>query len=418
MTIVLRQANQLLEQGYPPQTELRKFPFANFLEKLWIHDEGYQEHGPAVLEAMNYLLSEQPERILKGDCSDKQIQNLRSVRTEILFQIFQDWNFDNLKALFRLAALYHDIGKYIIKDRHPSLGWHIVQHIDPAQKEALRQLLLNEDDYFQLLMVIIRDHDQFGVIATGEASYPILLRAARSMGDELVTRKQVISALMLFNLADMAGGIFDVDGEAVDKIIDDWRWTLKALTDCSQTKRRLDDYMITEASRVGHTYKRVQRLLAESSRNWPARRRELNDLQFVRGQFYAVFGSETAIQEFATQFTRICKLDYGKRFFVALMKYCEGPSGSNEKSTLPTAPERMSREDVFYAVVAILKRITTSYSAMLGPDSGSSTLIGVELKDLTPRDAPEKTARIIELIVKSHYPGLTWMISDVPAWYF
>ena len=46
------------------------------------------------------------------------------------------------------------------------------------------------------------------------------------------------------------------------------------------------------------------------------------------------------------------------------------------------------------------------------------SLIGVEMKDLTPRNAPEKTAQIIELLHKSHYPGLSWMMSDCLAWYF
>jgi len=40
------------------------------------------------------------------------------------------------------------------------------------------------------------------------------------------------------------------------------------------------------------------------------------------------------------------------------------------------------------------------------------------MKDLTPTNAPEKTARIIDLVLTRHYPGLIWMMSDAPAWYF
>ena len=78
----------------------------------------------------------------------------------------------------------------------------------------------------------------------------------------------------------------------------------------------------------------------------------------------------------------------------------------------------MSADDVIYAAFAVLKCITVTYAAMMRSDEGLGNLIGVELKDITPDNAPEKTKRIIELIVTSHYPGLTWMMSDTPAWYF
>lgn len=420
----LLEASEILKGPYPPPEQIRKFPFSDILQKVWEQDEGYAEHGPRVLEALNYLLGPAPAQALRGATTEAQIATLQNAINQIIHEIFPArfrdsglWNFEKVKAFFRIAALYHDIGKYIIKDRHPTVGWHTVLYINPDERRQLEELLENNYDYFQLLLIIIRDHDQFGVLGTGEASYPILLRAANSMGEDLDTRIRIISALMLFNLADMCG-VFNVDGANAVKLVEDWRWMFEKIKYCSDNRLRLDEYIVEEASRPVHTYTRVQRLLVESSRKWPRRRAEMNDDRFVRNEFMAVFGTDAKIEEFSYQFTRVCKLDYGKRFFDALMEFCEGPEPEADRKLPFSAPSRVSKEDVLYSVLAILKRITSTYAAMTGREARASNLIGVELKDLTPTSAPEKTARIIELIVKSHFPGLTWMMSDVPAWYF
>lgn len=328
----------------------------------------------------------------------------------------------------RFAALYHDIGKSIVRERHPVIGWYIAQHIKPGDREELRKLFDSEDDV-RLLMIIIRDHDQFGVLSTGEASMPILLGTINS-GESYDDRKRIISALMLFNLADIAGTI-DMDGEATDRLLGDWQWFMGALEQCEKSGTRLDEYLVGMASRIRKAERapweaelqkshpnlgipsvseRVRRLLMEASRRHPQRREEINDEQLIVNCLQTVFGSENSMREFAHQFAYICKLDYGKRFFEALIQHCEGNSES--------CRERATKDDVIYAAFGILKRITVTYAAMMRSGGRLGNLIGVELKDLTPDNAPEKTRRIIDLIVSSHYPGLTWMMSDAPAWYF
>ena len=416
----IEEASEVLSSGYPSASDLRRFPFASYLEKLWKTDKGYDEHGPKVIGAVNTLLSENPHELLGERATSAQVDRLRSTIDEILTEVFTDWPLEDVRAFFRIVALYHDIGKYIIKDRHPSVGWHVIQYLDPEQKRSLRNML-KEEEYFRLFAVVIRDHDQFGVLSTGEASYPILLTAMHSLGDSLEDRRRILSAMMLFNLADMAG-VFKVDGETVDKIIDDWEWVIEAVSYCVKHRLRLSDFLISESSSIDKTGVRIQRLLAEASREWPRRRREVNDEQFIREELETVFGGIAARREFSARFTRVCKLDYGKRFFDALIEYAEGPPQSDsekERRRLPLhAPERLSREDVLYAVLAILRRITTDSAWMFENRRGSGNLIGVEMKELTPPAAPEKTATIIDLLVRSHYPGLTWLMSDVPAWNF
>ena len=374
---------------------------------------------------MNKLLLDPKEIFAPDHATRTQLNNLTEAVAVIRRTIGDSEKTD---TLLRFAALYHDIGKSIIRERHPMIGWYIAHYIRPEEREKLRNLLQSEED-FRLLMIIIRDHDQFGVLSTGEASVPILLGAI-NRGESYDDRKRIISALALCNLADLVG-TFDVDGEATDRLLGDWRWFMGALSYCATSGTRLDEHLIQQASRIrraaqmqwetdllkSYPYveipnvsERVRRLLMEASRQFGDRRNEFNDEQLVAGCLQTVFGSENGMREFAQQFAYVCKLDYGKRFFQALVRYCEGSS--------QPVRGRISKEDVIYATFAVLKRITVTYTPMMRSGDGPRNLIGVELKDLTPDNAPEKTDRIIELIVSSHYPGLTWMMSDAPAWYF
>jgi len=439
-TITREQANDELKKGYPALSKeqlarlkkvgttpalssyLRPFPFSEYLEKVWVTDDRYPRHGPAVLDAMNKLLSSPQEIFAPGQATRAQLDNLTEAVPVIRRTIG-----DN-DTLLRFGALYHDIGKAITRERHPVIGWHIAQYIKAEDRDRLRGLLRSEDDV-RLLMIIIRDHDQFGVLSTGEASVPILLGAINS-GVSHDDRRKIISALALCNLADMVGS-FPIDGESTDRLLGDWRWFMGALDHCASTGTRLDEHLVQQASRIrraeqarweaeilrSYPYlgipsvsERIRRLLTVASRQFKDRRKEFDDEQLIANSLETVFGSENGVGEFAKQFTYVCKLDYGKRFFEALIRYCQGDPRAHRV--------RVSKENVIYATFAVLKRIAVTYAPMTRSGGGLGNLIGVELKDLTPDNTPEKTDRIIELIVSSHYPGLTWMMSDAPAWYF
>ena len=117
-------------------------------------------------------------------------------------------------------------------------------------------------------MILIRDHDQFGVLCTGEASYPILLRAATSLGSNPDDQKRIISAMMWLNLADMAGtpGL-ELQSDDVDKLVNDWKWTIETLDTSIEKGLSFDAFVIEKASREDLVEKRICRLLLESSRN-------------------------------------------------------------------------------------------------------------------------------------------------------
>lgn len=442
VSITPEEAGRILKAGFPSLDDLKRFPFGKQLSDLYSREDGdgkdYREHAPRVLNAMNALLRAEPERLIRG-ISRPEEDRFAEIKLQIgrLFSSFDE----GAQNLFRIAALYHDIGKYVIKERHPTIGWYTLEYLNPEDKKALRSLLGEREDYLQLLLIMVRDHDEFGVLSTGEASYPILLRPANSLGDDPFDQKRIISAIMWLNLADIAGtpGL-ELNPYDLNKVFNDLEWFLNALDHCSDGSDQIDHYVIKEASKEKHVVRRISRLLLEASRDIPSRLAELrkssphehigHDMRktgqeewlvhrFVRQQLETLYPTQIPRQNFERELTHICKLDYGKRFFQAVAEYCEGPQSSIGRTTLPRlARERVDTENLIYFILAILRRITSTYSAMARIHDEVGELIGVEMKDLTPRNAPEKTAQIIDLLIKSHYPGLSWMTSDCLAWYF
>lgn len=393
----------------------QQLPFRNQLHRLFGIDPQYKEHGVSVLQAMNALLSGRPEHIFERASPPNRIvatleqkKRLRQAISAVALQFDDSWD-GNMQAVFRVAALYHDIGKYITRERHPVVGWMMVKYMYPEETQDFAHLLSSNNDFLQIVMAVIRHHDEFGVISTGEASKPILVRATGYPNLPAAESKRLISALMVCSLADMVG-TFEVDGDATDTLIKDWQWYLDALDTCERERRPFDEYVANVACERGQVVERIRRLLLQSSRRHTNTYEKLHSLEsgVLTGRLNeavdTVFGTAAAVDEFAYTFTHICKLDYGKRFFEQLIGYGE----SNKRSD----------EDILYDFFAILKRIATTYRAMIRSDFGSGNLIGVELKDLTPESSPDKARRIVELITKSHYPGLTWMMSDIPAWYY
>lgn len=409
--------------------ELLGFPFGDQLYLLWTQN-GYkfQLHGRPVISNMNILLSDKPESILvSGAPSSTFIARIRQVQTEIggFFGGFSE----ETKFFFRLAALYHDIGKYIINERHPVIGRYTLDYLDPEEKNALKALLSENEDLLQLLIEMVQSHDQFGVLSTGEASYPIILNAVSTWGKSCDLQKRIISAIMWLNIADICGVVgLTIYEHDLMKVMDDWQWYMDTLTRCSANQERASDYILRHAADEERVIQRIARLLIEASRKTPSRYVDLSYInphtnetrahKLVRDQLKTVFPTVIPRRDFAYQFTHVCKMDYAKRFFECLVDYCEGPSGPTVRSLTIWANKRIDNERLIYAVLAILRRITSTYAAMIDTKEGPGNLIGVEMKDLTPGNAKSKTSQICKLLLESHYPGLSWIMSDCPTWYF
>jgi hypothetical protein len=442
MTISTQLANQTLESGFTDENKeiIQEFPYGGILKRLWDHGDGYQKHLNDVIKKMDALLSDRPGDVLGNppnidSFSSKeeyaegfdQYQQTKQLLSEMRVQVVKSFTpFDaTTQLLFRLAALYHDIGKYIIKERHPIIGWYTMEYLDSDAKEQLLTLLGHREDYLELLLVMVRDHDEFGVLCTGEASYAILLNATTSLRNVDEDKRRILASIMWLNLADIAGTPKVVlTYSTVKKIYDDFIWYLEAIKNCKTKGQTLEEHVIKESGNEDVVVERISRLLIESSRNYEDRFNELTKTsphglyvhQLVRNQLRRVYTTHNLRQEFASEFAHVCKMDYCKRFIEALIGYCEG---SKEKGSLGDWQRERKRTDtLIYFVFAILRRITSTYKAMIRSDDGIGNLIGVEMKDLTPENAPDKTQEICKLLVEEHYPGLSWMMSDCPAWFF
>lgn len=423
------EADAILKSGISDASDLLRFPFGDLLYQLWTRDNGaFRAHGDRVLRSMNLLLDGKPEALITGPLSQAASFGFGRIQAEIAAR-FGDFN-EQARFLFRIAALYHDIGKYIIRERHPTIGRYTMEFLEPRQRDLLRQMLGDREDFLQLLLVMVRDHDQFGVLGTGEASYPILIGAATSLGAAIDNQVRTVSSILWLNVADMAGvENLNMTSDDLERVISDWQWYIDALNTCYQKQERLADFIIRRASEEELVIRRISRLILEAARKAPARYGELREIdgsagemrvtELVRRQLRTVYPTHIPRREFTFEFTHICKLDYAKRFFEALVDFCEGPRIDDRKRPLNAwAAERVDTERFIYANLAILRRITSTYSAMIDSKRGPGNLIGVEMKDLTPDHATEKTSQICRLLLDSHYPGLSWIMSDCPAWYF
>jgi len=425
--ISIKAANEVLIQNVPDPKRLLEFPFGEELYQLWTQNGGeFAAHGCKVISNMNALLDPNLKGFIPGKLQDETKDEIREIRSQIgdLFEGISE----ETRLFFRLAALYHDIGKYIIRERHPTIGRYTLDYLDTVEKNALLVLLNNDEDLLQLLLEIVQCHDQFGVLSTGEASFPILLNAISSWSNSCDLQKRAVLSIMWVNMADMAGviGLKILDQDLI-KVMKDGKWYLNVLDTYSETKEHLTAQIIRLAAEEERVITRIERLVIESARSSPRyirlseRNKKTNETkahELVRNQLKTVFPTAVPRREFAYQFTHVCKMDYAKRFFERLIDYCDGHYKKTNRFLDTWSATKIDDERLIYAVLAILRRITLTYSAMIDTKEGPGNLIGVEMKDLTPANAKAKTSQICKLLLVSHYPGLSWIMSDCPAWYF
>jgi hypothetical protein len=128
------------------------------------------------------------------------------------------------RKFVRFAALYHDIGKVVHRERHGLLGRHLLETISEKESTELRDLLRHEgQDYFALLIEMIGHHDLFGTLCTGEASRPVLLDTLR-----LKEPSRLLGCLATMNIADIYSTLktrnLRMDLRIFQTVLDDWKF--------------------------------------------------------------------------------------------------------------------------------------------------------------------------------------------------
>lgn len=255
----------------------------------------------------------------------------------------------------RLTAFLHDIGKALDPSRHPILGWHILidlASVGPSDREAaqaIRQGLetakgTNGAEEYRRFALLVRDHDKFGNITTGEASYVVLARLV-SLGSQTGRSLQQLRDTWLLNLADMAGTYdarlphrsparartpaqadakrpdvakaLDVRLDNFDALIADWKTIVAVL---SQASYAAVTRGLREASETPEfTLQRIRRLLIARAGSWP-RLLDALTLEVVE-EALETHVSCNDLLPFCRDFAMVAKLDYALQFWNELADY-------------------------------------------------------------------------------------------------
>lgn len=401
---------------------MTSLPYGPQLEKLYYPGQAGRSpngdpkgarHLHIVLEKMDLLLSAQPAHILSDQdeprcrtglelfkASYRQIwQGFGQGGAAAATAVYPPADHEAIKTFLRVAALYHDIGKYINLDRHPVIGWYMVSSMYPDERARLRTLLSPSE--MRTLLTIIRDHDKFGVLSTGEASMPLLASITNLMQEEVKTQKQRLTALMLVSLADMSAS-FPLTSCVAATVAHDWGRLVEGLENAWGDRGRLLDHVVQEAQQYENTVERIRRLLMEASLDPGGQWDLIDDRELVSDVLKTTFRNRVDV--FCEDFALVSKLDYSLKFFRLVVQRCR-ERGIDSSTTIA------------HIIIDILKGIVETYSGMLHSRRGHYQPIGIEFSGLTPAHAPEKAIALIDLLLERPAEGLAWLLSDVPAWY-
>lgn len=308
------------------------------------------------------------------------------------------WSARAAHGYIAVAALYHDIGKIIQRERHTTIGYYHLQY-NPEQA-ALRAMFCTELDHW-LFLHIIRFHDVFGIISTGEGSLAALvdLIPMREMSE--AERLGILHLFLRVTLADIAGTV-PVREAKIRNMMTDLRRAAAAMPSGGKGTRPTEGLSVREAlieadTSVGRAVARIQRMLAEPG--LPEYQDEGLDIVIER-ELMAIQGSN--VRQFANTFSHVCKLDYLLRFVRALQNQAKEQG----------RPVRM----VVNAFVALLCRVVNEYGDLTYRAGGDRRRIGIALKGWTRE--PVTTAKLCSMLFDDTHLALQWATEEATAWFY
>jgi hypothetical protein len=308
------------------------------------------------------------------------------------------WSAQAAKGYIAVAALYHDIGKIIQRDRHPTIGYYHLQY--SPEQAALRSMFRTELDHW-LFLHIVRFHDVFGVVSTGEGSLSALvdLIPMREMSE--AQRLGILHLFLRINLADIAGTV-PVREAKITHMMSDLRRAAAAMPSGGRGTLPTHGLAFREAlieadASVGRAVVRIQRMLAEPG--LPEYQDPGLDIVIERA-LMAIQGSH--VRQFANTFSHVCKLDYLLRFVRAL----------EQNAKEQGKPVRT----VVNAFVALLCRVVNEYGDLTHRMGGDRRRIGIALKGWTRE--PGMTAKLCGMLFDDTHLALQWATEEASAWFY
>ena len=389
------------------------------------------EHIQDVVKAMDNLLNNNLSELIDTSGDGNSI-NMDSNEYKNLKRIIEKLHRAD-KDFLLYTALYHDIGKAIIKPRHGPEGADIIKDSELEQRKLFYKLGFERPRFF-LMSDLIRFHDYLAMVGTGEVSYLIFAEVLYPVSNisisEAAYADKFLDYLLLLNLADMAGSIerkinredFEVlmhDFEVIKRVHENI--SKKVYEDMFKEKPPLDKMseihkvaiparnhinMLPELQRLAenHTSERIRRLLRIGFKDLIKQNGKIEGLPEYKEWIKREYGKElkkylktpedwfirdyekeiddavpiiaslrgiNVNQEFYRGFAFICKLDYMLYFIRELFKKAIEIEIQKEEK------DRKSPHDLRRDLAMILVELINTLVELFGPFTLNNTKIGL-----------------------------------------
>jgi hypothetical protein len=323
---------------------------------------------------------------------------------------------------------------------NPEVGWHLLSDVHkPEVQKSLYPIILgksqfdwntaldrhgndasraleeiDEQNLVRLFYDVIRFHDLFGVLSTGEASLPVMVDLVGFLGIQPTYAKRLFSALMIFNLADVYGSVPKVRREKVHAFCGDWRVLCECIGAADGVREKFFESLREKASENRYAVNRLWRLMNE----------EVSDDLRDRLSEDTVFGiltevSPTGIRKFCDHLALFCKLDYCLRFKKKL---------ASKRGGLP--PEQHMRMWI-NRMIMLLVEIDRRYGGICTDPDRRWRRLGIQMSGLTRvaplaaigepggagRAANGVGETIRDLLLSQEPLGKKWALDEVYVWY-
>lgn len=293
------------------------------------------------------------------------------------------------------VALWHDLGKGILRARHAMEGADFILELDEERRNYLQHNVQIEDQHLILFSDLIRFHDYFGVLATGEASPLLFLDVLFPVSNRSIvssSSSNFLDLLLLVNTADARAAIKGkMPYEKMEIYLDDLKELLAIHKKLQTTDRRqIGEVLIAlKEKSINETQERLRRLLREgvikflSTDTCKPESAKLVKQWFTKRDLAEInwaLNVSDLTSNFCEQFALTCRLDYGLGFLTALvskiLETCQenGRLNPDKHSSVHTE----AKKECAVLLLEILEKLVRRYGELTRNDRR----IGLELQFL------------------------------------
>ncbi|MCP4218467.1 MAG: hypothetical protein GY765_27785, partial [bacterium] len=304
--------------------------------------------------------------------------------------------------------------------------------------ESLFDTFKDRQDFWSIL----RHHDIYGCLCTGEASIPALADIIGWTYSEQETANNkstmaYLSHLLWLNISDTHAALIDILGGIttveIVRYLKDWQTFYNILMENNAPRNlkrnHLKEQFIEIAGMPERTIERITRIVATCYRKEMrliAPEDEIKSL--VEKELCDLHG--TRLAGFSYKFAHFCKIDYGLRFFYLLMQMClidsELMTCTNDDTGVPQncsptedkeiiekeRPEALHKMIQF--TCQLLRRIVDDYGNLIADDKRSTPLLGISMSGLML--PPQIGWSICQTLKERPSSALNWIADEISIW--